>query len=116
MSSYNPFPLTTAPGYEDFAKGILSSAGEDIVWTRAGGSPVPLRAIIREKSQAIEQGYRTTTRHRLVVAKVAPEDVPGIEPGDAISARGRSYRVAPGGVHPDGVAFVRLDLREVSDE
>lgn len=108
-----PVPITTAPGFEGFADDILATGGsEDIVWTPAGGDPVPLRAIVREKSQTISN-YGAPSRHAVTAILVSAEHVQGILPGDGIAMRGASYEVAKGGVHPDGVAMVRIELSEV---
>lgn len=107
-----PVPITTAPGFEGFAEDVLALGGsEEIVWTPADGEPVTLRAIVREKSQALKS-YGNTSWHAVTTILVAAADVQGILPGDEISMRGATYHVAKGGVHPDGVAMVRIDLTE----
>lgn len=108
-----PVPITTSPGFEGFADDILALGGsEDVVWTPADGEPVPLRAIVRERSQALSS-YGNTTWHAVTSILVSAEHVMGILPGDGITMRGAAYEVAKGGVHPDGVAMVRIELSEV---
>lgn len=111
-----PFPIQTAPGFEDFAETLLDSdAAEDIVWTPAGGDPVPLRAIARFGVQSLKGfGGTSMTWNPIRMIMVSAQQVQGILPGDMIAARGGDFQVAQGGVHPDGVAMVRVDLKEVS--
>lgn len=112
LRSLEPFPISTAPGFEGFAEAILDAGGsEEIAWTPAGGEPVALRAIVRMGARSLTS-YSGTTWHAARMVLVSAADVQGILPDDAVSLRGESYRVCQGGIHPDGVAMVRIDLKE----
>lgn len=110
-----PFPIAVSPGFEGFAEDVLEHGGaEDVVWTPAGGGPVGLRAIVREKAQAVTNFSAGTTWHPVRTMLVSAAAVQGILPDDIVSARGKSFRVCQGGIHPDGVAMVRVDLKDAA--
>lgn len=103
-------PITTAPGYEDFAATVLEMGGaEDVLWTPAGAAAATVRAIVREAATSI-QGPSGTSRHPLYTLLVSAADVQEIAPGDRFALRGRHYTVFPGGLFPDGVAMVQVEL------
>jgi hypothetical protein len=109
-----PIPIATAPGFEDFADNLLDSEGaESIVWTPSAGDPVPLRAVVRFGAQSMKAyGGQHVTWNPVRMVMVSAVEVQGILPEDGMRVRGADYRIAPGGIHPDGVAMVRIDLTE----
>lgn len=112
LRDVSPFPVATSPGYEGFAADVLEHGGaEEVAWVPAGGEAVPLRGVFREKAQKIE-GPAGTSWHPLTTVLLSASDVPGIADGDTVEARGRVFTVGHGGVHPDGIALVRVDLTE----
>lgn len=112
LRDVTPFPIAVSPGFEGFAADVLEHGGaEDVVWTPAGGEAVTLRAIFREKAQSMTS-YAGTTWHPSRMMLVAAADVQGILPEDLVVARGKNFRACQGGIHPDGVAMVRVDLKE----
>lgn len=107
-----PLPITVAPGFETMAEDILEHGGsEPVVWIPAGGDEVPLRGLVREKSQALK-AYGSTTWMPVQSVRLDAAKVQGILPGDVLRLRGRAYKAAPGGIHPDGVCMVSVDLQE----
>jgi len=118
MPALNPrdaFLITTAPGFEGLADDILTYGGsEPVVWTPSAGEPVTLRAIVREKAQSIGRAYGGgDTWHPVTVIKLSAAEVAALLPGDLFEVRGRSFRVSQGGIRPDGVAMVHVELKEV---
>lgn len=111
-----PLPISTAPGFEDFADTLLDSdASESILWKRASGAPVPLRAIVRFGAQSLRAyGGQHVTWTPVRMVMVSAWEVQGILPDDLLHVRGADYRIVPGGVHPDGVAMVCIDLAEAA--
>ncbi|OCP07984.1 MULTISPECIES: hypothetical protein [unclassified Ensifer] len=108
------FPIATAPGFETMADDLLTYGGsEPVVWTAGGQQPVTIRAIVRQFSAKVETALQTVSKVGISSILVAAMDVPGLQPGDLFSLRGATFRVADGGVWPDGFAMVKVEVTEV---
>lgn len=106
--------LTSAPGFEDFARTLLSTGNaEDVVLKSAGGGERTIRAIVRQKAREFpesQRGYAMKTM--LNTLRVDPSDILDIQKDDSFEVRGVTYRIAENGngIRPDGVAMVTIDL------
>lgn len=106
-----PFPITAAPGFQGFADEVLRGPdAEDVVWSGPDGD-IGLRAIVRQSSAKFDTPAGVRLKVGTTTALVDALKVQGILPEQRILVRGIEMQVAPGGVHPDGRAFVKLELR-----
>ena len=114
LHSLTPFPITTAPGFETFAEDIIRlGGGETVYWTTSVGDVVELHAIVHQGSAAPLTSFGTTMKVPLTAILVSAQDVQGILDGDLVRVRGSDFRIADGGVEPDGNALVTVVLSEV---
>lgn len=97
--------------FDGMAATFRDTFGEDVTYTRAGGSPVVLQAIVDLPSLRVEglaEIDLVTTDPSL---QCAVADLPaGYDAGDAVAARGVSY-IVKGPPMPDGFGMVRLALK-----
>lgn len=108
-----PFPITVAPGFENFARTVLRKPdAEDVLWSGPDGD-VELLAIVRQSSSQLPTAQGGRLKIGSTTALVDASKVRGILPDQRLRVRGVDMQVAPNGVHPDGRAFVKLELRVV---
>lgn len=109
-----PFPITTAPGFEAFADDIIRlGGGETVVWTTSVGDVIDLPAIVHQGAGEPATSFGTTLKVSLTAILVSAQQVQGILDGDLFRVRGGDFRIADGGIEPDGNAMVRIVLSEV---
>lgn len=90
---------------------ILAKLGEDVTYTSAAGVSVTVRGLFEEQHQSVdpETGVPIYSVNPVltVVVEDLPEGCPG--PGDTMTRKGRTYRVA--GSQPDGNGGTLLELK-----
>lgn len=109
------YPMATAPGFETMADDMLTYGGsEPVVWTVESQEPVTIRAIVRQFSAKVETVLQSVSKVGISSILVSATDVQGLQPGDVFTVRGSTFRVADGGIWPDGFAMVKVELTEIS--
>lgn len=103
--------ISTAPGFETFARTLLDSQNaESVTWISAGGIETEIKAIVRQKIGHFKEDRGFTVQGQVNVLKVAAEDVLTVTDADSFQVRGQTYRIARDGILPDGVAMVAIHL------
>ena len=103
--------ISTAPGYENFAKTLLSTPNaEDVVLHVDGELDRPMRAIVRQKTQSYSIYGGGNAKSDINALRIAPSDALHVLEGARFTVRGVVYHVAPRGLRPDGVALVVVEL------
>ena len=101
----------TLAAFELLSRTIVAGLGEEVIYQPADGVPSSVRAVVTV--QTIEDTLsETTVLSESFAVSFASADVPGLAIGDAVTARGRSLRVAA--MFPDGEGMVLAQLEEVA--